>query len=503
MTRARVAIVGGGPGGVNAAMLLASRGFSVDLFEKQENLGGRSGALSLGPYTFDVGSTMLMMPFVIDEMFELAGTQTDHEVEMMPIEPMYRLDFAGRSIDMFADEGKMADELRRFAPGSEAGLARFLAAERERLKYLYPVLQQSWPHLSSMARPEVVLALPHVGIASSLYDTAARYFEDEHLRLGFSFQSAYLGMSPWECPGGFGMVPYVEHAWGIRHVRGGVHRLADAMAEVARRNGARIHVQRPVRRLIVEHDHCSGVELEDGERVRADHVVIDADATHALLNLLDQDVSLRFNRKKIAAQRESCSTFMLYLGLDTVLPLAHHTFFFAQDYRAEMERVFTSGSLGDDISVYACNPAVTDGSMAPPGHSGLYLLSLVPNTRFDVNWSEQRSKLRERVLDCVERRAGLSVRAHIEVEAMLTPDDWERRFGVSHGAVFGPAHSIDQLLAFRLPNRLPHPNNVFLAGAGTSPGSGLPTILESARIAARSICDVHAVPFPASKRVPS
>lgn len=502
--RKRVVVVGGGPGGLCAAMLLSARQFAVTVLEKRARVGGRTGRLELGPYVFDVGSTMLMMPFVLEEMFALAGRRLRDELPLQRVDPMYRLDFgsSGRKLDVYADADRMAAELCRFSAGSEQALARFLREEHARLQKLYPVLQRSYPSLASLLDPRVLAALPHIGLGRSLHATMREYFDDEALQLGFSFQAAYLGMSPWECPGGFGMVPYVEHAWGIEHIRGGVHQLCDAFARVASSLGAEVRTDAPVRKLRLTGGKCVGVELESGECIDADDVIINADATAALQQLLDTDLSFRFRRRQLKAVDESCSTFMLYLGLDCELPLRHHTFFFAEDYRREMKRLFELGALDDDLSLYVCNPSATDPSMAPPGHSALYVLALVPNTRAAIEWGAHKSSMRTRVLRALEQRVGTAIEPHIRAESALCPKDWEDEYNVSHGAVFGPAHRIGQLLAFRLPNRLPTLRNVFLTGGGTSPGSGLPTIFESARIAARSLCEDHGVPFPAPRPLP-
>jgi phytoene desaturase len=483
-------------------MLLQARGFQVTVLEKRSQLGGRSGGLRLGEHTFDLGSTMLMMPFVLEEMFTLAGRLMDEEVTLVPLDPMYRLDFGDRGIDIFSDKERMRAELHAFEPGSEAGLHAFLEREHERLAHLYPVLQRNWPTLGSLLTPSVIAAIPHVGLTRSMHTVASDYFADPELQLGFSFQSAYLGMSPWECPGGFGLVPYVEHAWGLFHVQGGIHRIGLAMAKVAQEAGAVVRTGARVRRLLVEDEVARGVELEDGERIDADAVVINADATKALLGLLDEDVSFRFRRSHLEHLRESCSTWMLYLGLDTLLPLRHHTFFFASDYRAEMDRVFREGTLGDDLSLYVCNPSVSDATLAPRGHSSLYVLALVPNTAAPIDWAREQARMRDLVMRSLERRTGLAIERHVTVERTIAPTDWETDFDVSHGAVFGPTHNIGQLLAFRLPNQLPSPHNVYLAGGGTNPGSGLPTILESGRIVARLLCEQNGVAFPDSLPLP-
>jgi phytoene desaturase len=483
-------------------MLLSARGFSVTLLEKQRTVGGRSSSLVLGGYSFDLGSTILMMRFVLEEMFALAGRRLDDYVRLVPLDPMYRLVFGDRGLDVYADPERMVQELRRFAPGSEDGLPRFLEHEHARLEQLYPLMQKSWLGLGSLLAPSVVKSLPWVGIGRSLHATAGDYFEDEDLKLGFSFQSAYLGMSPWKCPGGFGMIPYVEHGWGVDYARGGVHKVCAAMEQVARELSATIRTSAEVASVVVEDGRAVGVELTGGELVPADAVVVDADAVAALTRLLDEDVSLRFRKARLERLKESCSTFMLYLGLDTELPLRHHTFFFADDYKEEMERVFGRGELSDDLSVYVCSPVVTDPSMAPPGHSALYLLALAPNTRSGIDWEAEAPRMRARILETLARRTGVDVTPHIRVEHQVSPRDWESSFSISHGAVFGPTHDVDQLLAFRLPHRLPDPDNVFLTGAGTSPGSGIPTILESARITTRLLCEEHGIPFPESQPLP-
>jgi phytoene desaturase len=257
-----------------------------------------------------------------------------------------------------------------------------------------------------------------------------------------------------------------------------------------------------VRHLHREGDRVVAVELDTGERLPTDAVVVNADATQALLGLLDDDVSVRFRRDHLRHLDESCSTWMLYLGLDRLVPLHHHTFFFADDYRSEMDRVFHQGTLDDDLSLYVCNPSVTDPTMAPAGCSSLYVLALVPNTRSSIDWKQEAATMRDRVLRMLTKRSGFDVTPHVQAEAMLTPTDWEDGYNVSHGAVFGPTHNIGQLLAFRMPNRLPSPHNVYLAGGGTNPGSGLPTILESGRIVTRLLCEEHGIDFPSSRPLP-
>jgi phytoene desaturase len=298
------------------------------------------------------------------------------------------------------------------------------------------------------------------------------------------------------------MVPYVEHAWGVDYAIGGVHTLCEAMMRVAQQRGATIRTNSEVTRILVNGDRSVGVELADGQRIDTDDVIVDADAAAALTHLLEDDISFRFRKPHLEHLRESCSTFMMYMGLDTTLDLRHHTFFFADDYEAEMTRLFRDNTLGDDLSVYVCNPSVTDPTVAPAGHSALYLLALAPNTRAPIDWDHECPVMRSRVLSALRRRTGIDVEPHIRAERIITPAEWESRYHISHGAVFGPVHSVTQLLALRLPNRLPSPSNVYITGAGTNPGSGVPTILESARIASRLLCESRGISFPAPRPLP-
>jgi phytoene desaturase len=491
-----VLVVGAGPGGLASAMLLAHKGFSVTVFEKQARVGGRTGRIERGGYRFDVGSTMLMLRSVLDGLFALVGRRSTDYLTFHRLDPMYRLVIGDNVLDISADRDKTAATIEQLFPGGAARYRTFLAREQKRFLALYPCLQRDYPSLSSMAEPSVLRALPHVNLLRSTATTMRDYFGCDELQTAFSFNLLFLGMSPWKSPGVFSMLPLIEHGWGVHHVRGGINAICDAMRLVVEECGGVVHMETPVRRVLTGARHALGVELADGSRVEADEVVVNADFGHAAANLFAPGALPAYTPRKLDALRYSCSMYMLYLGLDEVLPLPHHSLIFSSSYRAEIETIFDRNSIPDDFSVYLCNPSVTDASMAPSGHSSLTAVVLAPNTKdADIDWRTMRMTLRDRVVQRISSfLARPDLEARIREQVVITPWDWEHRLDIRHGAIYNLRHELRQLLALRPPNRLRPLDNVYLVGGGTHPGSGLPLIFESAKIAERLICRAHGYP---------
>ncbi len=490
-----IVIVGAGPGGLTSAMILAHRGFKVTLFEKQPQVGGRNAALRAGPFVFDVGPTFLMLKSVLDEVFHEAGATTDALMDMRRIEPMYRLQFADKWIEPSTDRARMKAEIARVFPGREDSYDAFMAREQARFRHLFPCLQKSYHRFSSLFSPDLLKALPHMALGRTLFSEVFRIFKQEDLALSFTFQSKYLGMSPWECPGLFSMIPYIEHAYGIYHPIGGLSRISECMAEVAQRNGATIRLGTPVEQIIVRNGVATGVRLTGGEVVDADEVVINADFGHAATELFAPGALKKYTPKKLAGMKLSCSTFMMYLGLDTILDLPHHSIIFARDYRTNIERIFKGQELSGDLSFYIRNASITDPTLAPAGQSALYILVPVPNLRSGLDWEQRRAAYREMTLDAVTARTGVNLRNHIISENIVTPADWKETYQVYEGATFNLAHNMAQMVYLRPRNKFEDVDNCYLVGGGTHPGSGLPTIYESGRISANLICRRHNIPF--------
>ena len=497
-----IVIVGAGPGGLASAMLLAQRGFRVQVFEKQDVIGGRNAEVVLGDYRFDLGPTFLMMKFLLDELFAEGGRSSSDYLQFRQLDPMYALNFPDKTMLARSRPEEMKAEIEKHFPGEGASLDRFLDRESIRFKKLYPCLQKPYGSLASLISPTLLAAVPHIAAGRSLHNVLADYFRSEELRLAFTFQSKYLGMSPWDCPGLFTMIPYTEYAHGVYHVMGGLCRISQAFADVAREEGAEIHTSSPIRRVLLDGRRACGVELASGEKVFCDDVVINADFGHAMSTLFDEEKLERHKPSTLRKRKFSCSTFMMYLGLDREYDAEHHTIVFARDYKKNIQAITQHQPSFEDMSIYVRNAGKVDPSGAPAGHSALYILVPVANNLSGINWDEHKQEIREYIFRTLRERTSYGdLTPHIRRELIITPDDWEKKHSVFMGATFNMSHSWDQLLYMRPHNEFEEFSNCYLVGGGTHPGSGLPTIFESARIAANLICKKYKIPHPAAAPV--
>ncbi|MER2031137.1 MULTISPECIES: phytoene desaturase family protein [Exiguobacterium] len=485
----RVAVIGAGPGGLACALLLAGKGVDVTVYEKQTQVGGRTSAVKLGDYTFDRGPTFLNMPHILENVFHEAGLRLEDYLDLKALDPMYTLYFKGgtEEFTMTTDRDRMKEAIERQFPGNGEGYDRFMAEQALKLGKLMPILQTRHDRLTDYLSPRVLTALPRLSLGRSLYDVLSDYFTSEELKYSFTFQAKYLGMSAWECPGGFSILSYMEHAYGVHHPIGGMHQVPLAMQRAIEELGGTVQLGAGVEQLILNGKAVEGVILESGQHELFDEVIIGADFAHAMNHLVPEGVLKKWSRPKIDRKKFSCSTFMLYLGVNRTFDAPHHTIYFAEDYEKNVREMTQTLELSDDFSFYVQNPSVIDPTLAPEGKSAMYVLVPVPNNYSELDWSIEGPKLRRRVLDALETRSPYQgIEAAIEVEEMFTPDDWEA-MGIHQGATFNLGHQLTQMMYFRPHNQFEELDHLYLVGGGTHPGSGLPTIFESARITAELV----------------
>ncbi len=487
MTSKSVQIIGAGPGGLASALILASKGYQVDIYETKPTVGGRTGSIKIGEYTFDIGPTFLMMDFIVTEVFEKAGLNHRDYMQIKEVDPMYRLIYRGEE-DLYLyrqDQEKMKDSLNEKFDNGYEHYQQFLTKEKTKYDRILPSLRVPYTNVWDLLRKEIREALPQLDANISLHDHLGRYYKEEDYKLAFTFQAKYLGMSPWDCPGTFSIIPYIEHSGGIYHIMGGLNQLCEGMARALKDLGGRIHLNTPVKTVLVEDGIARGLDLENGESKYSDHVVINSDFAYSMENLVKEKDRKKYTAKTLKKKKYSCSIFMMYLGVKRrYVHLQHHNIYFADDYQKNVEEISNTKVLSEDPSIYIQNAIITDPSLAPEGKSTLYVLVPVPNNLSEISWnSEEKETFREKILGMLENKAGLKdLREQIEVEKIISPKDWEEDFNIYQGATFNLAHNIGQMLYFRPHNKFEDFDRAYLVGGGTHPGSGLPTILQSAMI---------------------
>ena len=494
-----VGVVGAGPGGLASAALLAASGVRVRLYEAKPHVGGRSGRLTSGVYHFDRGPTFFLMPYVLEEIFGACGRRLSDYAHLHRLDPMYRL-IVGRpegdatdepwTIDTTQDIAEMQRRIAAISPADAEAFPKFISDNRDKLRAAEPILRSPIRSPLDLMNAGTIKALPHIKPHLSVHQLLSKYFDHHAVQLAVSFQSKYLGMSPYECPSLFTILPFIEYEYGIWHPIGGCNALMSAMADVVRELGGEIVTDAPVEEITFEGKRATGVVV-NGEHHAHEHVVINADAPWAIKKLIPERLRPTHTDAKVDNKRYSCSTYMLYLGVDGEVDLPHHTIYISRKYTQNLEDISTSGVLSEDPSCYVCNPSPIDPSLAPPGKSSLYVLVPTPSKKVGetLDWSVEGPRLRERTLDQLERRFGIAdIRARIEVETPYTPDDW-RGDNINFGATFNMAHNLGQMLHKRPHHELQDVEGVWLVGGGTHPGSGLPVIFLSSQITSRLLCE--------------
>ncbi len=482
----RVVIVGAGPGGLAAALMLSGAGVEVTVLERLNEVGGRSRTLEADGFRFDMGPTFFLYPQILREILAHCDRRLEDEVDLIRLDPQYHLVFGGGGeIQATHDLERMAQAVAELAPQDAAALPRFLADNRVKMEAFRPVLQSDFSSLLGLLRPSVMKSLPLLRPLHSVDADLQRYFSDPRVRLAFSFQSKYLGMSPFRCPSLFTILSFMEYEYGVYHPRGGCGALMESLARIARERGVEIKTGEAVEKIRFEGRKAVGVETAQGD-YPLDALVINADFARSMTKLVPDHLRRRWRDRKLEKKKYSCSTFMLYLGMEgTFDDVSHHTIYLSEDYEENVAEIENGDRLPDNPSFYVQNACVTDPSLAPPGHSTLYVLAPVANLNGGIDWQQESAGFRRKILASLEKIGIKDIERRIRYEKVLTPLGWQDDMEIHRGATFNLAHSFDQMLYWRPHNRFEDLDGVYLVGGGTHPGSGLPVIFESARISSR------------------
>ncbi|WP_338870803.1 phytoene desaturase family protein [Myxococcus stipitatus] len=485
----RVVVVGAGVGGLAAAARLARQGFEVQVVEKTGAPGGRCGRLRVDGFTWDLGPTIVLMPEVFEETFRALGRRIEDYLTLLKCEPNYRLHFRDGSDVTFTSElCAMGRELERVEPGSYARYLAFLAQGRVQYRTsLDHLVGRNYAGITDYLSPRVLARIFQVRAHRRMYSDVSRYFRDDRLRAAMTFQTMYLGVSPFESPAVYGLLPFTELGVGIWFPKGGLYAIPQALERLALEEGVRVHYGTPVERILTEGGRATGVRLQGGEVMEADAVLCNADLPYAYEKLLDPEATTLKRRESL---RYTSSGYMLYLGLRRKYPeLLHHNVVFGRDYRGSFDDIFQRFRVPEDPSFYLNLPTRTDASMAPAGKDSLYVLVPVPHQHPSLDWKVEGPKVRAKVFARLAELGFPKLESDIEVERVFTPDDWAGTFNLARGSAFGLAQNFLQIGPFRPSNQDARVKNLFFVGASTQPGTGLPTVLISARLVTERLTD--------------
>ncbi len=491
MTAHSVVIIGAGLGGLAAAIRLAARGATVEIFERNPTPGGKVNLHRAAGYSFDTGASLLTMRHVVGDLFAAAGgRRLEDYLDLRPLDPICRYRWPdGTTFDASSDLDKTEAEIERIAPGDVAGFRRFLADARRKYEVAERTfLAHSLNDLPRLLRPRYARDLAAISSWRALDAHVARHFRSPYLRQLFDRFATYNGSSPYRTPATFALIPYVEFGLGVWYVQGGMYELPTALTRLAGELGVTITTNAEVERIIIEDGRARGVRLTSGAERRADVVLANSDAIETYRNLIEPSARRAFTDRKLARAEPSCSGFVLLLGTTRRYPqLAHHNIFFSPDYPGEFRHIFDEGRPAPDPTIYVCATSHTDATQAPSGHENLFVLVNAPATSERTDWVREAAGYRALVVNKLEAYGLEGLRAAIDYEHVITPEDFRLTYHAHRGALYGLSSNKLTSAFLRPPNKARDIEGLYFAGGTTHPGGGIPLVLLSGKMAAEMI----------------
>ncbi|MCB4800523.1 phytoene desaturase [Methylobacterium brachiatum] len=479
--RPHAVVVGSGFGGLAAAVRLGARGYRVTVLERLEQPGGRARVHRQDGFTFDAGPTIVTAPQLFEELWQLAGRRLPDDVTLVPIDPFYRIRFAdGATFEYSGDPERMRAEVARFAPDDVAGYDRFMAHSRAVCRIGFEQLGHvPFGSVGSMLKiaPDLLRLSGH----RSVHAVVARFIRDERLRTVFSFHPLLIGGNPFRASAIYCLIADLERRWGVHFAMGGTGKLVEGLVRLIRSQNGRVRLGVDVARIRVENGSATGVELAGGETIAADLVVSNADSAVTHARLLPKP--RRWSPGRLRRARSSMGLFVWYFGTKRRYPdVAHHMILLGPRYRGLLADIFDRKVLAEDASLYLHRPTATDPSLAPPGCDAFYVLAPVPNLAGGQDWRALAEPYRRRIAEMLESSVLPGLSDAIVTSKVTTPREFQDDFQSYRGSGFGLEPVLTQSAWFRPHNRSSDVRNLYLVGAGTHPGAGLPGVLSSARI---------------------
>jgi phytoene desaturase len=483
MVKKRAAVIGSGFGGLTAACRLAALGVKTTLFEARDKAGGRAYVYEDQGFTFDAGPTVITAPECLEEVFAAGGRRLQSYIELLPVRPFYRLVWPdGVTFDYVGEADALEEQIRRISPADLDGYRRFY-------RYTQKVYAKGYEDLGATPFPrfwDMVKVAPHLAklrADRSVYRTVSRFVKSEHLRQAFSFHPLLVGGNPYSTSSIYTLIHHLERKWGVWFPRGGTGALVRAFVQLFTDLGGEIRLNCPVRDIqVVQNGTTQHLVRTDAGIEPFDLVVSNADLHHTYHQLYSTSVAAARMATRLERMTWSMSLVVIYFGTKIRYPnLAHHTILFGPRYKGLLIDIFEGNRVADDFSLYLHAPTVTDPSLAPPGGEAFYVLSPVPHLgRADVDWAKFGPVYADRILAALEEHLP-GLRANIVTKRLFTPTDFATELNAFHGSAFSVAPLLTQSAYFRPHNRDARIPGLYLVGAGTHPGAGVPGVVNSAK----------------------
>lgn len=476
-------VVGSGFGGIASALRLRAKGYKVKIIDKCSMLGGRAQVFTRNGFKHDAGPTVITAPFLLEELFSLYQEKLSDHINLVPLTPWYRFYFSDKTT--FDYGGSLEDtlsEIDKFEPKDKAGYLKLLNHSKNIFDIAFTKLSAIPFHqffLMITLIPKLIVLRSY----ESVWAMVSRHLINPKLRQAFSIQPLLVGGNPFSTTSIYGLIHYLERAYGVFFAMGGTGAIVGALKSLMERNNIEIILNTTVKKLVVNDGKVSGLILEDGSQIDADLIVSNADATYLHQNMIDQDKVALSSKLKLKLAHYSMGLFVIYFGTTKQYPsVVHHTIWLGKTYKELLSNIFDKKILSDDFSLYIHRPTATDESFAPKGCDSFYVLCPVPNLKADIDWSTEGNILKDKIIAALDQTILPDLKKHITSDFFMTPSDFKTDYLSTHGAGFSIAPLFRQSAWFRFHNKAEGIQNLYLTGAGTHPGAGLPGVLCSAKV---------------------
>lgn len=482
-------VIGAGLGGIGTGIHLARQGWDVTILERNERPGGRMNRIEEAGFKIDTGPTLLMMPEVLHGIFQSCGRRVEDYIPVQRLDPSYEVRFAdGTRLEL----GSAAATQQAFAQFNKRDAQRLPALLRDMERKYHNgrrrFIERPFNHLGDLLHPTTLAGMAKAMPLESVWRYISRHVEDPRLRQALTFQTLYLGTSPFDCPSIYGFLPFIEMEFGVWFPKGGMYAIAQGLLKLFKELGGKVECGAGVKEIQVRNGRAEGVLREDGEAIPADVVVSNCDVQTTYTQLIDPAYRPHNTDTRMWKGDSGCSGFLLYLGVKRIPEnWRHHTVVLPSDYEGVMHDLFRKRCLPREPALYACVPSLSDPALAPEGHHVLYVLAPVPHLDAHIEWERKGGEFRNRCVQALVRAGWEGLEEDIVLERRWTPHDFMRQYNLFRGSAFGLSCTFFQSAYFRPHNRSEDIRNLYLVGASTHPGGGVPIVLTSARLTADAV----------------